>query len=85
VVGNGSFLANTFIGNGGNLQLGVAMLDWLTGDDKLIAIPPRPAADVKVNVDATLLFLLTLTFLAALPLAFAITGFVVWWRRRKAL
>lgn len=84
VVGNGNFLANAFLGNGGNLQLGVAMLSWLTGDDKLINIPPRPAADAQLTIDQTLLYLIAFTFMAALPLAFAITGVVVWWRRRKA-
>lgn len=84
VVGNGNFLANAFLGNGGNLQLGVAMLNWLTGDDKFINIPPRPAADAQLNIDHTMLYLIAFTFLAALPLAFAIIGGVVWWRRRKA-
>lgn len=85
VVGNGNFLANAFLGNGGNLQLGMAMLNWLTGDDKLIAIAPRPAADVQINIDQTMLYLLAFTFLVLLPLSFAITGVVVWWRRRKAI
>ena len=84
VVGNGNFLANAFLGNGGNLQLGVAMLSWLSGDDKMISIPARPAADVQMNIDQTLLALIAFTFLLVLPLAFAITGVVVWWRRRKA-
>ena len=84
VVGNGNFLANAFLGNGGNLQLGVAMLNWLSGDDKMITIAPRPAADAQINIDQTMLYLIALTFLLALPLAFAITGIVVWWRRRKA-
>lgn len=84
VVGNGSFLANAFLGNGGNLQLGVAMMSWLTNDDKMINIPARPAADVQINIDQTLLYLIAFTFLLVLPLVFAITGVVVWWRRRKA-
>jgi ABC-type uncharacterized transport system involved in gliding motility auxiliary subunit len=84
VVGNGSFLANAFLGNGGNLQLGMAILSWLSGDDKMIAIPARPAADAQMNIDQTMLYLIAFTFLAALPLAFAITGVVVWWRRRRA-
>lgn len=84
VVGNGNFLSNAFLGNGGNLQLGVAMLNWLSGDDKMIAIPPRPAADAQINIDQTMLYLIAFTFLLALPLVFALTGVVVWWRRRKA-
>ena len=85
VVGNGNFLSNAFLGNGGNLQLGVAMLSWLSGDDKFIAIPPRPAADVQLNIDQMTLYLIAFTFLLVLPLAFALTGIVVWWRRRKAV
>jgi hypothetical protein len=85
VVGNGNFLSNAFLGNGGNLQLGVAMVGWLSGDDKFIAIPPRPAADVQINIDQMTLYLIAFAFLLVLPLAFAITGIVVWWRRRKAV
>ncbi len=85
VVGNGNFLSNAFLGNGGNLQLGVAMLGWLSGDDKFIAIPPRPAADVQLNIDQTMLYLIAFTFLLVLPLTFAVTGVIVWWRRRKAV
>ena len=85
VVGNGNFISNAFLGNGGNLHLGVAMLHWLSGDDKLIAIPPRPAADVQINIDQMTLYLIAFAFLLVLPLAFAITGIVVWWRRRKAV
>jgi hypothetical protein len=84
VVGNGSFLSNTFLGNGGNLQLGASMLNWLSGDDKMIAIPPRTAADVQMNIDQTMLYLIAFAFLLVLPLTFAITGVVVWWRRRRA-
>lgn len=85
VVGNGNFLSNAFLGNGGNLQLGVAMIGWTSGDDKMIAIPPRPAADVQLNIDQTTLYAIAFVFLIGLPLAFAATGVVVWWRRRKAV
>jgi ABC-type uncharacterized transport system involved in gliding motility auxiliary subunit len=85
VIGNGNFLSNTFLGNGGNLQLGMAMMSWLTGDEKMINIPPRPAADVAMNIDQMTLYLIAFSFLLVLPMAFAITGVVVWWRRRKAL
>ena len=51
----------------------------------LVSVPARPAADVQMKLDQMLLYLITFTFLLVLPLAFAITGVVVWWRRRKAL
>ena len=38
VVGNGAFLSNTYLGNAGNLQLGIAMVNWLAAEDDLVAI-----------------------------------------------
>ena len=51
VVGNGSFLANQFLGNGGNLDLGMNMVNWLAGDDSMITLQPR--ATVDSTSDAT--------------------------------
>src|SRR5690606_36613454 len=51
VVGNGNFISNTFITNGGNLDLGLNMVNWLAGDDDLISIQPKPLRDVNVIID----------------------------------
>jgi len=83
VVGNGSFLSNTFIGNGGNRALGVNIVNWLAGDDNLITIQPRSAADNSIDIDQPTLYLIAFSFLIVLPLAFMITGGVIWWRRRR--
>jgi ABC-type uncharacterized transport system involved in gliding motility auxiliary subunit len=83
VVGNGGFLSNTFIGNGGNRALGVNMINWLSGDDNLITIQPRSAADSRIDLDQPTLYLIAFSFLLVLPLAFVITGAVIWWRRRR--
>ena len=84
VVGNGSFLSNTYLGNGGNLQLGVGIVNWLAAEDDLVAIDPRPAPDSRIEIDQMMLYLIAFTFLLVLPVGFVLTGFVVWWRRRKA-
>jgi ABC-type uncharacterized transport system involved in gliding motility auxiliary subunit len=84
VVGNGAFVSNTYFGNAGNLQLGIAMVNWLAAADDLIAIDPRPAADARIEIDQMTLYLIAFSFLVALPLAFVLTGVLVWWRRRKA-
>ena len=84
VVGNGSFLANTFLGNGGNLDLGVNVINWLAGDDTLIAIQPRPSLDSGLELGRGAQYLILFGFLIFLPLTFAGTGVLIWWRRRKA-
>jgi uncharacterized iron-regulated membrane protein len=50
----------------------------------MITIEPRRAADSRLEIDQVTLYLIAFTFLIGLPLAFAITGAVIWWRRRKA-
>lgn len=84
VIGSGSFLANAFLGNGGNLDLGVNVVNWLSGDDALIAIQPRPSLDSNLELGRGAQYLILFGFLVLLPLTFASTGVVVWWRRRRA-
>ena len=84
VVGNGAFLSNTYLGNGGNLQLGLAIVNWLSGEDALVAIDPRPAPDTRLEIDQATLYVIAVGFLFVLPLVFVVTGAVVWWRRRRA-
>ena len=89
VMGNGNFLSNTFITNGGNLDLGVNMVNWLAGDDKLITIQPMPLKDINVtipNTDSGRLIAWTVfhAFQYFIPIGMMIAGFYLWWKRRKA-
>jgi gliding motility-associatede transport system auxiliary component len=83
VVGDGSFLSNTYAGNGGNLDLGVNMVNWLTNEEKLITIQPRAAKDSAVNLSKRQLSFISIGFVIVLPLLLAIIGGVLWWRRRS--
>ena len=84
VVGNAAFLSNTYLGNGGNLQLGMAIVNWLAAEDNLVAIDPRPAPDARIDIGQMTLYSIAFGFLLVLPLAFVLTGVFIWWRRRKA-
>jgi ABC-type uncharacterized transport system involved in gliding motility auxiliary subunit len=88
VVGNGNFLANTFVGNGGNLDLGVNIVNWLAGDDRLITIQPKPLKDANVTIptDAWGQFVAMSVFFGfhyVLPLILLFSGIIIWWKRRK--
>jgi ABC-type uncharacterized transport system involved in gliding motility auxiliary subunit len=82
VVGSGAFLSNTFAGNGGNVDLGVNMINWLSRDDKLITLQPRPFRDSNLALSRTQLTLISATLLFAFPLLLALYGFYIWRRRR---
>jgi len=83
VVGDGDFLSNTFIGNGGNLDLGMNLINWLSSDDAYINVPARIAPDQRLNLSRTAEAAIGFGFLLVLPLALVAGGVMIWWRRRK--
>lgn len=83
VVGSGSFLANAYSGNGGNLDLGVNMVNWLTHEENLITMQPRATRDSAITLSKRQITLLIVTLLIALPLLLIVAGAVQWWRRRS--
>jgi ABC-type uncharacterized transport system involved in gliding motility auxiliary subunit len=89
VMGNANFLSNTFITNGGNLDFGINIVNWLAGDDKLITIQPMPLKDINVTIpnDAkghAIAWTVFHGFQYFIPLGFFVAGFWLWWKRRKA-
>ncbi len=83
VIGDGDFLSNTYLGNGGNREFGQRVFDWLLGDDAQIAIADKSAPDRELKLSQAALTAIALTFLLALPLFLALSGGLIWWRRRR--
>lgn len=83
VVGDGDFLSNTFLGNGGNRALGERLFDWLLGDDALVDLPPRGAPDRVLRISQDELNFASLGFLVGLPLLLLLIGGAIAWRRRR--
>jgi ABC-type uncharacterized transport system involved in gliding motility auxiliary subunit len=83
VIGDGDFLTNAFLGNGGNLDLGLNLVRWLTGDDRLIDIQAKTSRDLSLSLPPLAGAIIGLGFLFALPLGLAAGGALVWWRRRN--
>lgn len=83
VVGSGAFLANTFLGNGGNLDLGINIINWLASDENLISVQPKATIDSSLTLSKTWTIIIAFGFLIVLPLAFLSVAGFIWWRRRK--
>ncbi|MFA5370883.1 MAG: GldG family protein [Sideroxydans sp.] len=82
VVGSGSFLANAYSGNGGNLDLGVNILNWLAGEERLISLVPPKAEDGKLILSGRQLTATSIILLILCPLLLITIGGWLWWRRR---
>jgi ABC-type uncharacterized transport system involved in gliding motility auxiliary subunit len=83
VVGNGAFLANSFLGNGGNADLGINIINWLSGDTNLITVQPRSTLDNSLKLTRTAALTISIGFLFVLPLALTAVAVAIWWRRRR--
>ncbi|HEV2212977.1 MAG TPA: GldG family protein [Gammaproteobacteria bacterium] len=83
VIGDGDFLSNAYLGNGGNLSLGLNIFNWLTHDDSLININTPPAPDLILNLSNGAQALIFLGFVLLLPIGLLAAGIGVWLRRRR--
>jgi len=83
VIGSGNFLANSYLGNGGNLDLGVNLVNWLAGDEQLVTIQPRATIDGRLSLGRISAAAISFGFLIVLPLIFLGAGVFIWWRRRR--
>jgi ABC-type uncharacterized transport system involved in gliding motility auxiliary subunit len=84
VFGDGDFLANTYLQNSGNQDLGVRIVEWLAREATLVNMPSRAAEDNALRFEHWHELVIGLTFLLGLPAAFALNGAFIWWRRRRA-
>lgn len=84
VIGDGDFLSNSFLGNGGNREFGQRVFDWLLQDDALIQIADKGTPDRQLNLSQAALGVIGFGFLIGLPTLLLIAGTTIWWGRRRA-
>ncbi len=82
VIGDGDFLSNTYLGNGGNLNLGLNLIRWLAQDDQLLDISAHVASDRAIHLSDTASALIGFLFLFGIPVLLASTGIYLGYRRR---
>lgn len=83
VIGDGDFLSNTYVGNSGNLDLGIRLINWLSNDDDFISIPIKTVNDAHLELSLLASGIIAFGFILVLPLLFLGTGLTIWWRRKK--
>ncbi|MEY3289834.1 MAG: hypothetical protein RLZZ419_2076, partial [Pseudomonadota bacterium] len=83
VIGDGDFLSNAYLGNVGNLDMGLKMVSWLIHDDRFINIPAKTATDKSLQLNRTAISVIGFSFLIIIPLLLIATGFIIWHKRKQ--
>jgi ABC-type uncharacterized transport system involved in gliding motility auxiliary subunit len=83
ILGDGDFLSNAYLGNAGNLNLGLNLVHWLSHDDAFINIQVKTAPDTALELGRMEQVVIGLGSLIGLPLLLLLAGLVIWLRRRR--
>ncbi len=89
VIGNSQFLSNDNIGSGGNLELGLNIVNWIASDNRFINIQAKPLRDSIIiipqdSMNHSLLLFIFNGFQFLIPILFLIYGFLTWRRHQRA-
>ncbi|MDH4274162.1 MAG: GldG family protein [Gammaproteobacteria bacterium] len=83
VVGDSDFVSDMYLGQGGNLDLGLNIVNWLGRDELLMAVPTKNNVDRTLDLSVTMVRGLTLLLLGIVPIALLAAGGRIWWIRRQ--
>jgi ABC-type uncharacterized transport system involved in gliding motility auxiliary subunit len=82
VIGNSRWATNSFIDFNGNADLAMNSMNWLSSDEDLISIRPKPPEDRHITMTTNQMRWVRITSQFLLPLLVVFAGVSVWWRRR---
>lgn len=83
VIGDSDFASNAYIGSAANLDLAMALANWLAADDRLIEIPVKTSTGTQLDLSRTQTIVIGFGFLLVIPLLLLAIGLGIWWRRRR--
>lgn len=84
VIGDADFAASQFLGNGANQSFTEALALWLTGDADTMAFVTQRAPDSELNLSNRSIVLISVFYLALLPLLLLTVAGIVRWRRKRS-
>jgi ABC-type uncharacterized transport system involved in gliding motility auxiliary subunit len=82
IVGSSVWATNGFIDFNGNGDLALNAVNWLSSDEDLISIRPKPEDDRRITMTRSQFNFVRLTSQFVLPLIVVVAGVAVWWKRR---
>ncbi len=81
-LGSSSLAANAYVGFQGNRDLFMNMVNWLSAEEDLISIRPKPPESQHLTLTTQQMRRILVLGVIGLPLLIIGAGTGVWWRRR---
>ena len=82
VTGTSQLARNNGLGRGGNRDLLLNMMNWLTSDEDLISIRPVSPESTPIDMSTSEVYRLLLGLVLGIPLVIIFAGVRTWWVRR---
>ncbi|THK42515.1 mucin 2 [Methylophaga sp. SB9B] len=83
VFGDGDFVSNLYLGTAANLELAMALVNWLVAEDDSIQIPLIRTRDNQLVLSDRQSLMIGIGFLVLLPVSLLLIGLCIWWVRRR--
>lgn len=84
IIGDSDFASNAYLGQGGNLDITISIINWLVKEDAFVSIPNRTNLDGTLNLSKTEQMIIGFSFLLIIPVGLMLTGLIIWFKRRKS-
>jgi len=83
IIGDSDFASDAYIGQAGNLDFAMSIINWLTNNDNFISIPNKTNTDSNINLSKTKQAIIGFGFLLVIPLSLFLIGLIIWLKRKK--
>ncbi|HCC82034.1 MAG TPA: mucin 2, partial [Methylophaga sp.] len=76
-------VSDLYLGTAANLELAMALANWLVAEDDSIDIPVITTRDNQLVLTEHQSLFIGIGFLLGLPLSLLLIGISIWWIRRR--
>jgi len=83
VIGDSDFVSDAYIGEAGNMDVAMNIVNWLVKDESFISIPSKTRTNTNLELSKTHQIIIGVGFLIIIPVGFLSAGLIIWMRRRK--
>ena len=84
IIGDADFISDAYLGQAGNQELAINIVNWLSESDDLLNIPATIPFDANLQLSVNEKQVLSVLFMALMPIVLLAIGLAIFFKRRRA-